>query len=164
MFSYLKSIKKRDPAARHYLQILLFYPGVKALFWHRIAHFFYRMKFKLVGEMISYFVRMVHGIEIHSNATIGKRLFIDHGMGVVIGETTVIGDDCLIYQGATLGGTGKEHKKRHPTLGNNVMVGAGAKILGNITIGNNVKIGANTVVLRDVPDGETIVGPKGQVI
>jgi len=164
MFSYLKSIKKRDPAARHYLQILLFYPGVKALFWHRIAHFFYRMKLKLVGEMISYFVRMVHGIEIHPNATIGKRLFIDHGMGVVIGETTVIGDDCLIYQGATLGGTGKEHKKRHPTLGNNVMVGAGAKILGNITIGNNVKIGANTVVLRDVPDGETIVGPKGQVI
>jgi serine O-acetyltransferase len=164
MFSYLKSIKKRDPAARHYLQILLFYPGVKALFWHRIAHFFYRMKLKLVGEMISYLVRMVHGIEIHPNATIGKRLFIDHGMGVVIGETTVIGDDCLIYQGATLGGTGKEHKKRHPTLGNNVMVGAGAKILGNITIGNNVKIGANTVVLRDVPDGETIVGPKGQVI
>jgi serine O-acetyltransferase len=164
MFSYLKSIKKRDPAARHYLQILLFYPGVKALFWYRIAHFFYRMKLKLVGEMISYFVRMVHGIEIHPNATIGKRLFIDHGMGVVIGETAVIGDDCLIYQGATLGGTGKEHKKRHPTLGNNVMVGAGAKILGNITIGNNVKIGANTVVLRDVPDGETIVGPKGQVI
>ncbi len=164
MFSYLKSIKKRDPAARHYLQILLFYPGVKALFWHRIAHFFYRMKLKLIGEMISYFVRMVHGIEIHPNATLGKRLFIDHGMGVVIGETTVIGDDCLIYQGATLGGTGKEHKKRHPTLGNNVMVGAGAKILGNITIGNNVKIGGNTVVLRDVPDGETIVGPKGQVI
>jgi len=164
MFSYLKSIKKRDPAARHYLQILLFYPGVKALFWYRIAHFFYRLKLKLVGEMISYFVRMVHGIEIHPNATIGKRLFIDHGMGVVIGETAVIGDDCLIYQGATLGGTGKEHKKRHPTLGNNVMVGAGAKILGNITIGNNVKIGANTVVLRDVPDGETIVGPKGQVI
>ena len=164
MFKYLKSIKNRDPSARHYLQILLFYPGVKALFWHRIAHFMYKIKLKLVGEFISYLVRNIYGIEIHPNAKIGKRLFIDHGLGVVIGETAIIGDDCLIYQGVTLGGTGKEHKKRHPTLGNNVMVGAGAKILGNITIGDNVKIGANTVVVHDIIAGQTVVGTKGRVI
>lgn len=164
MFRYFKSIKERDPSARNFLQILLFYPGVKALFWHRIAHFLYKIKLKLLGEMISFFVRNVYSIDIHPNAQIGKRLFIDHGLGVVIGETSIIGDDCLIYQGVTLGGTGKEHCKRHPTLGNNVMVGAGAKILGNITIGDNVKIGANTVVIHSISAGETVVGTKGRVI
>jgi serine O-acetyltransferase len=164
MFSYLKSIKARDPAARSYLQIILLYPGVKAIFWYRIAHFLFKIKLKLLAEAIMYFVRMVHGIEIHPAAKIGKRLFIDHGMGVVIGETAVIGDDCLMYHGSTLGGTGKEHCKRHPTIGNNVLIGAGAKVLGNITIGDNVKIGANTVVTQDVPANCTIVGPKGKII
>jgi serine O-acetyltransferase len=164
MFSYLKSVKERDPAARNYLQIILLYPGVKAIFWYRIAHFLYKIKLKLIAETIMYFVRMIHGIEIHPAAKIGKRLFIDHGMGVVIGETAIIGDDCLMYHGSTLGGTGKEHKKRHPTLGNNVMVGAGAKILGNITIGDNAKVGANAVVLHDVPTGKTVVGEKGRII
>ncbi|NLD26810.1 MAG: serine O-acetyltransferase [Acholeplasmataceae bacterium] len=164
MFAYLKSIKARDPAARNYLQIILLYPGVKAIFWYRIAHFFYKIKLRLLAEMIMYFVRMIHGIEIHPAAKIGKRLFIDHGMGVVIGETAVIGDDCLMYHGATLGGTGKEHCKRHPTIGNNVMIGAGAKVLGNITIGDNVKIGANTVVTENIPPDRTVVGPKGKII
>lgn len=164
MFAYLKSIKARDPAARNYLQIILLYPGVKAIFWYRIAHFFYKIKLRLLAEMIMYFVRMIHGIEIHPAAKIGKRLFIDHGMGVVIGETAVIGDDCLMYHGATLGGTGKEHCKRHPTIGNNVMIGAGAKVLGNITIGDNVKIGANTVVTENIPPDRTVVGSKGKII
>ena len=165
MFSYLRSIKERDPAARHYLQIILFYPGVKAVFWYRVANFLYtKLKLKLLGEFIMFMVRTIHGIEIHPAARIGKRLFIDHGSGVVIGETTVIGDDCTIYQGATLGGTGKERCMRHPTLGNNVMVGAGARILGNITIGDNVKIGANAVVLDDVEEGKTVVGIKGRTL
>ena len=164
MFSFLRSVKERDPAARSYLQIILFYPGVKAIFWYRIAHFLYKIKLKLLAECIMYFVRMVHGIEIHPAANIGKRLFIDHGMGVVIGETAVIGDDCTMYHGATLGGTGKEHCKRHPTVGNNVMIGAGAKVLGNISIGDNAKIGANAVVTRDVPAGATVVGTTGKII
>ncbi len=164
MFSYLRSIKERDPAARNYLQIILFYPGVKAIFFYRIAHFLFKIKLKLLAEGIMYLVRMLYGIEIHPAAKIGKRLFIDHGMGVVIGETAIIGDDCLMYHGSTLGGTGKDHCKRHPTLGNKVMIGAGAKVLGNITIGDNVKIGANTVVTQHVPDGKTIVGVKGRII
>ncbi|HHX79615.1 MAG TPA: serine O-acetyltransferase [Acholeplasmataceae bacterium] len=164
MFAYLRSIKARDPAARNYFQIILFYPGVKAIFFYRIAHFLYKIKLKLIAEGIMYFVRMLYGIEIHPAAKIGKRLFIDHGMGVVIGETAIIGDDCLMYHGSTLGGTGKEHCKRHPTLGNNVLIGAGAKVLGNIIIGDNVKIGANAVVTQDVPAGKTVVGVKGRII
>lgn len=164
MLAYLKSVKERDPAARSYLQMILLYPGVKAIFWYKIAHFLYQRRLRLAAEWIMYLVRKFHGIEIHPAAKIGKRLFIDHGTGVVIGETAIIGDDCLIYQGATLGGTGKEHAKRHPTLGNNVMVGAGAKILGNITIGDNAKIGANAVVLHHVAAGETVVGAKGFVV
>jgi serine O-acetyltransferase len=164
MFEFLRSIKKRDPAARSYIQILLLYPGVKAIFLYRIANFFYRNKLKIIGEVIMYFVRVIHGIEIHPGAKIGKRLFIDHGLGVVIGETAVIGDDCLLYHGATLGGTGKDKNKRHPNLGNNVMVGAGAKILGNITIGDNVKIGANAVVIKDVPANSTVIGEKAKII
>ena len=164
---FFKSIKQRDPAARSNLQILLFYPGVKAVIRYRIANFFYRIKFKFIARWISYSARFWTGIEIHPSAQIGKNLFIDHGMGVVIGETAKIGDNCTIYQGATLGGTGKERGKRHPTLKDNVTVGAGAKVLGNITIGNNVKIGANSVVLTDVPDDCTVVGvgriiPRGQ--
>ena len=155
---FFKSIKQRDPSAPNSLQIFLFYPGVKALIWYRVARFFYKIRFKFVARWLSYLCRFFTGIEIHPAAKIGKRLFIDHGMGVVIGETAVIGDDCTIYQNATLGGTGKERNKRHPTLGNNVTVGAGAKVLGNIVIGSNVKIGANTTVLSNVPDNATVVG------
>lgn len=156
-----KSIKQRDPAAKNWLQILLLYPGVKTIIYYRIAHFFYKIKLKFIAQLIMYNVRVRFAIDIHPGCTIGKRLFIDHGAGVVIGETTIIGDDCTIYQGVSLGGTGKEKGKRHPTIGSNVMIGAGAKILGNITIGNNVKIGANTIVLKDVPNDATIVGAKG---
>lgn len=155
---FFKSIKMRDPAARNSLEIFLLYPGVHALIWHRVAHFFYIIHLRFIARLIMNLTRFRTGIEIHPAAQIGKNLFIDHGMGVVIGETAIIGDDCTIYQGVTLGGTGKEHNKRHPTLGNNVVVGAGAKVLGNITIGNNVKIGANSVVLKDVPDDCTVVG------
>ena len=163
MFRYLKSVKRRDPAARNYLQIILLYPGVKAIFWYRVARMFYLIKLKLIAEIIMYFVRVIHGIDIHPGAKIGKNLFIDHGMGVVIGETAIIGDDCTMYHGSTLGGTGKEHAKRHPTLKNNVMIGAGAKVLGDIVIGNNVKIGANAVVTFDVPDNKTVIGQKATV-
>lgn len=156
-----KSVKQRDPAAKNWLQILLLYPGVKAIIYYRIAHFFYKIKLKFIAQIIMYSVRVRFAIDIHPACTIGKRLFIDHGIGVVIGETTIIGDDCIIYQGVSLGGTGKEKGKRHPTIGSNVMIGAGAKILGNITIGNNVKIGANTIVLKDVPNNATVVGAKG---
>ena len=160
---FFASIKQRDPAARNNLEILLLYSGVHAVLWYRISHFFYRIKFKFLARWIMTFTRFRTGIEIHPAAQIGKNLFIDHGMGVVIGETAVIGDNCTIYQGVTLGGTGKEHNKRHPTLGDNVIVGAGAKVLGNISIGNNVKIGANSVVLKDVPDNCTVVG-VGRII
>ena len=155
---YFKSVKERDPAARNWL---LLYPGVKALIYYRIAHFFYKIKLKFIAEFIMYIVRVRFTIDIHPGCKIGKRLFIDHGAGVVIGETSIIGDDCTIYQGVSLGGTGKEKGKRHPTVGNNVMIGAGSKILGNITIGNNAKIGANTVVLSSVPENATVVGYKG---
>ena len=155
---FYESIKQRDPAARNSFEIFLLYPGVHALIWYRVSHFFWRIKFKFTARLIMNAARASTGVEIHPAARIGKRLFIDHGMGVVIGETTVIGDDCTIYQGVTLGGTGKDSSKRHPTLCNNVVVGAGAKVLGNITVGNNVKIGANSVVLKDIPDDCTVVG------
>lgn len=160
---YFKSIKVRDPAARHFLQILLCYPGVHALIWYRIAHFFWRIHFKLLAELITYLVRCHINIEIHPGATIGKNFFIDHGTGVVIGETTIIGANCTLYHGVTLGGHGTEHGKRHPTVLDNVMIGAGATVLGNITIGNDAKIGANATVLQDVPDGATVIGVKGTV-
>ena len=155
---FFKSIKQRDPAARCALEIFLLYPGVHAIIWHRVAHFFYVIHLRFLARLLSQLCRFFTGIEIHPGAKIGKNLFIDHGMGVVIGQTAVIGDNCTIYQGATLGGTGKEHNKRHPTLGNNVVVGAGAKVLGNITVGDNVKIGANSVVLKNVPSDTTVVG------
>ncbi|CCH67074.1 Serine acetyltransferase [Richelia intracellularis HH01] len=157
-------IFERDPAARHWLEVLFCYPGLQALLFHRLAHRLYNIGIPFVPRLISHISRFITGIEIHPGATVGNSVFIDHGMGVVIGETSVIGDYTLIYQGVTLGGTGKESGKRHPTLGENVVVGAGAKVLGNILIGNNVRIGAGSVVLRDVPSDCTVVGIPGRVI
>ncbi|HPN65549.1 MAG TPA: serine O-acetyltransferase [Candidatus Goldiibacteriota bacterium] len=160
----IKTVFKRDPAAKNILEVIFMYPGLHAIMSHRIANFLYRIKIPFIPRMISAFNRFFTGIEIHPGAKIGKRFFIDHGMGVVIGETAIIGDDVLLYQGVTLGGTGKEKGKRHPTLGNDVVVGTGAKVLGNINIGNNVKIGAGSVVIHDVPDGSTVVGVPGVVV
>ncbi|NLK62123.1 MAG: serine O-acetyltransferase [Fusobacteria bacterium] len=164
MFEDLKIVKKRDPAAKNYLQIILFYPGYQAIYWHRIAHFFYKIKLFFLSFFIMTTVRFFTGIEIHPAAKIGRRVFIDHGMGVVIGETAVIGDDVTLYQGVTLGGTGKETGKRHPTIQNNVVIGAGAKILGSFVVGNNVNIGANAVVLSNVPENSTVVGIPGRIV
>ncbi|MEL6250272.1 MAG: serine O-acetyltransferase, partial [Cyanobacteria bacterium J06627_15] len=157
-------IFERDPAARSRLEVLLCYPGLQALLLHRIANRLWQQNLPLIPRVLSHIARFLTGIEIHPGATIGQGVFIDHGMGVVIGETAILGDYVLIYQGVTLGGTGKETGKRHPTLGNNVIVGAGAKVLGNITIGNNVRIGAGSVVLRDVPSDCTVVGVPGRVV
>ena len=157
-------IFERDPAARNWLEVLVCYPGLQALFLHRFAHWLYKVGIPFFPRLISHLARFLTGIEIHPGAQIGQGVFIDHGMGVVIGETAIIGDRCLIYQGVTLGGTGKETGKRHPTLGENVVVGGGAKVLGNILIGNNVRIGAGSVVLRDVPSNCTVVGIPGRVI
>lgn len=154
----------RDPAARNWLEVLLFYPGLQALSLHRFAHWLHLLGLPLIPRLISYLSRFMTGIEIHPGAKIGKGVFIDHGMGVVIGETAIVGDYALIYQGVTLGGTGKESGKRHPTLGENVVVGAGAKVLGNLQIGSNVRIGAGSVVLRDVPSDCTVVGIPGRVL
>ena len=156
-------VKEKDPAARSSLEILLTYSGLKAVRSYRRAHWFYQHKWFTIARIISQRERHKTGIEIHPGAQIGKGLFIDHGMGVVIGETTVIGDNCLLYQGVTLGGTGKDKGKRHPTLGDNVMVGAGAKVLGPINIGNNVKVAANAVVLKDIPDNCTAVGVPARI-
>ena len=153
-----KNIQQKDPAARNIFEVILLYPGFHALFFHRIAHFFYNIKLFFIARLISQLTRFFTGIEIHPGATIGKRRMIDHGMGIVIGETATIGNNCTIYHNSTLGGTGKDKYKRHPDLGNNVMVGSGAKVLGPIKIGNNVKIGANSVVLNDIPDNVTVVG------
>ena len=157
-------IFERDPAARNWLEVLFCYPGLQALLFHRLAHWLYSIGIPFIPRLISHISRFITGIEIHPGATIGHGVFIDHGMGVVIGETAIIGDYSLIYQGVTLGGTGKESGKRHPTLGENVVIGAGAKVLGNILIGNNVRIGAGSVVLRDVPSDCTVVGVPGRVV
>ncbi|NEQ39427.1 MAG: serine O-acetyltransferase [Okeania sp. SIO3I5] len=154
----------RDPAARNWLEVLTCYPGFHALVFHRIAHSLYSQKVPFLPRLISHIARFLTGIEIHPGAVIGQGVFIDHGMGVVIGETAIVGNYCLIYQGVTLGGTGKETGKRHPTLGENVVVGGGAKVLGNINIGSNVRIGASSVVLRDVPSDCTVVGIPGRVV
>ncbi len=159
----LRTIYERDPAARNWLEVLFCYPGLQALMFHRLAHWLYKRDIPFIPRLISQISRFLTGIEIHPGAKIGKGVFIDHGMGVVIGETAVVGDYALIYQGVTLGGTGKETGKRHPTLGNNVVVGAGAKVLGNIRIGDNVRIGAGSVVLRDVPSNTTVVGIPGRI-
>ena len=162
----LSRIMENDPAARSKIEVFLVYPSVHALIAYRIAHFLYNKKIFLLARIISQLARFFTGIEIHPGATIGKRLFIDHGMGVVIGETTIIGDDCLLYQGVTLGGvgTGEHTCKRHPTLHNNVMISAGAKIIGDITIGDNSIVGANSVVLKDVPPNCTVVGVPGMIV
>ena len=156
-------VKEKDPAARSSLEILLTYSGLKAVRSYRRAHWFYQHKWFTIARIISQRARHKTGIEIHPGAQIGKGLFIDHGMGVVIGETTIIGDNCLLYQGVTLGGTGKDKGKRHPTLGDNVMVGAGAKVLGPINIGSNVKVAANAVVLSDIPENCTAVGVPARI-
>lgn len=157
-------IFERDPAARNWLEVLFCYPGWQALIWHRMAHQLWLYKIPLVPRLISHLGRFLTGIEIHPGAIIGKGVFIDHGMGVTIGETAIIGDYCSIYQDVTLGGTGDRNCKRHPTLGDNVTVGAGAKILGNIYIGDRVRIGASSVVLTDVPADCTVVGVPGRIV
>ena len=165
LYEDAKNIKRKDPAARSILEVILLYPGFHALVYHRICHFLYNNKLKFLARLLSQIARHFTGIEIHPGATIGRRLFIDHGMGVVIGETAVVGDDCIIYHAVTLGGTGKDKIKRHPTLGNNVLVGAGAKVLGPIFIANNVKIGAGTVVVEEcLKENSTIVGLKGKIV
>ena len=161
---YVASVFDRDPAAKSWIEVLLCYPGLHALWAHRINHWLWTHHLRLLARFLSQGSRLLTGIEIHPGAQIGRRFFIDHGMGVVIGETTIIGDDVTLYQGVTLGGTGKEKGKRHPTLGNNVVVGGGAKILGNITLGENCRVGAGSVVLNDVPDNSTIVGVPGHII
>ena len=157
-------IRESDPAARNAVEILLTYPTLRAIRSYRLAHWFYMRKYYTIARIISQRARNKTGIEIHPGATIGRGLFIDHGMGVVIGETAVVGDNCLLYQGVTLGGTGKDKGKRHPTLGNNVLVGAGAKVLGPFTVGNNVKIAANAVVLNAIPDDCTAVGVPARIV
>ena len=158
------TIFREDPAAKSVLEIILCYPGFHAVLLHRLAHKLYRWRLRVLARCVSQAARFLTGIEIHPGAQIGRRFFIDHGMGVVIGETTEIGDDVLLYQGVTLGGTGKEKGKRHPTIGNQVVIGTGAKVLGNIRIGNHVKIGAGSVVVHPVPDHSTVVGVPGRVV
>lgn len=159
MIDFLKAYKKLDPSASGLLEIFLLYPGPKAIFIHRIAHVFYKIRFKLIARLFSEIARWITGIEIHPGATIGQRLVIDHGMGVVIGETAIIGNDCLIFHGVTLGGTSKnKNVRRHPKIGNNVMIGAGAKVLGQIEVSDFVKIGANSVVTTDCPSHSTVAG------
>ena len=168
MFKIIKSdiqiIRERDPAAKGILEIFLCYPGFQAIFMHRFTHKLWKLKFPLVPRVLSQINRSLTGIEIHPGAKIGKKVFIDHGMGVVIGETAEIGNNCLLYQGVTLGGTGKSHGKRHPTLEENVVVGAGAKVLGSITVGANTRIGAGSVVVRSVKGNSTVVGVPGRVV
>jgi serine O-acetyltransferase len=159
----VKNVQKRDPAASSIWEVVLLYQGLHALIHYRIANYFYKKNIFLIARLISQVSRFFTGIEIHPGAAVGKDFFIDHGMGVVIGETAIIGDNVLLYQGATLGGTGLEKGKRHPTIGNNVVIGAGAKVLGNITIGDNSYIGANAVVIRDVPTNSTVVGVPGRI-
>ena len=168
MFEKIKSdlsiVFDRDPAARSYLEIITTYPGVHAILFHRLAHFFWRIKLYWIARVTSYLSRIITGIEIHPGAIIGRRFFIDHGMGVVIGETAIIGDDCTIYHGVTLGGTSWKQGKRHPTLEDKVVIGAGAKILGPVTIGSNAKIGSNAVVVKDIPKNATAVGIPARLV
>ena len=161
---HITSIMERDPAPKSRLEVLLCYPGLHAVWIYRLTHQLYKARLFLVARLISQWARAVTGVEIHPGAEIGKRLFIDHGMGVVFGETAVVGDDVTIYQGVTLGGTGKDKGKRHPTIRNGVVIGAGAQVLGNITVGENSRVGAASVVIDDVPDNSTIVGVPGHII
>ena len=160
----LEAYQRNDPAARSKLEVLLLYNGVHAIILYRISHWLWTHHLHFLARLISQFAKWLTGVEIHPAATIGRRLVIDHGTGIVIGATTEIGDDCLIYQGVTLGGTGIVQGKRHPTLGNNVMVGCGAKVLGAIKVGNNSRVAANSVVLREVPENSTVVGVPGRIV
>jgi serine O-acetyltransferase len=160
----IDTIFRGDPAAKSAVEIFFCYPGFHAILLHRVGHRLHRAGFTLTARILSQFIRALTGIEIHPGAKIGRRCFIDHGMGVVIGETSEIGDDVLLYQSVTLGGTGKERGKRHPTIGNSVVIGTGAKILGGITIGSHTKIGAGSVVIHSVPDNSTVVGVPGRVV
>lgn len=160
----IQTIYENDPAARSLAEVILCYPGLHAIIAYRLAHRLYKWHLKLIARMISYLTRIITGIEIHPAARIGRRFFIDHGEGVVIGETTIIGDDVLLYQQVTLGGTGQDSGKRHPTIGNHVIVGAGAKVLGGIIIADHVRIGAGSVVISDVPSHSTVVGVPGRIV
>ncbi|MGG6312236.1 serine O-acetyltransferase [Paenibacillus macerans] len=162
--SDIQAVFDNDPAARSWFEVIFTYSGLHAIWSHRFAHYFYRRRWFTIARMISQISRFFTGIEIHPGARIGNRLFIDHGMGVVIGETCEIGDDVVIYQGVTLGGSGKEKGKRHPTVGSNVVIGSGAKVLGSFRIGDQANIGANSVVLKEVPAGSTVVGIPGKVV
>lgn len=159
-----KNIALKDPAAKNIFYVIFLYPGFHILIFHRLAHFLYNINLKFLARFLSQIARFFTGIEIHPGAKIGRRLFIDHGMGIVVGETAQIGNDCTIYHAVTLGGVGTEKKKRHPTIGNNVMIGCGAKVLGAIIIGDNVKIGANAVVLKDILSDNTVVGIPGNIV
>lgn len=160
----IQTVLRKDPAARNALEVLICYPGIWALIWHKPAHFLYKHNMKLLARVISQVTRFFTGIEIHPGAQIGRRCFIDHGMAVVIGETTEIGDDVTLYQGVTLGGTGKDSGKRHPTIGNRVIVSSGAKVLGPFTVGDDVKIGSGSIVLNEIPPGCTVVGIPGKIV
>ena len=160
----ISAVNDRDPAARNFLEILINYPGFHAIFWHRIANILWTFRLKLIARLLSNILRTLTGIEIHPAAKIGEGFFIDHGMGVVIGETSEIGTNVTIYQGVTLGGVSANSGKRHPTIGDNVIVGAGSKILGPLIIGENTKIGANSVVIDDIPENSTVVGVPGKVV
>ncbi len=171
MVSFFHSVREdvaavfeSDPAARSYFEVLICYPGLHAVWAHHLSHWLWRHGMRFLARFVSQLARFFTGIEIHPGAEIGRRLFIDHGMGTVIGETAIVGDDVTLYQGVTLGGTGKEKGKRHPTLGNNISIGSGAKLLGNITIGDNCRVGAGSVVLRNVPPNSTIVGVPGHIV
>src|ERR1700723_1904782 len=171
MTSFFRSVREdiaavfeSDPAARSYLEVFLLYPGLHDPWLHHVSHWLWRHGMRFLARYVSQVSRFYTGIEIHPGAEIGHRLFIDHGMGTVIGETAIVGDDCTLYQGVTLGGTGKEKGKRHPTLGNNISIGSGAKLLGNITVGDNCRVGAGSVVLRSVPANSTIVGVPGHIV
>jgi len=171
MISFFRSAREdvaavfaSDPAARSYLEVLLLYPGLHAVWMHHLSHWLWQHRMRFLARYVSQIARLFTGIEIHPGAELGRRLFIDHGMGTVIGETAIVGDDVTLYQGVTLGGTGKEKGKRHPTLGNNISIGSGAKLLGNITVGDNCRVGAGSVVLRSVPANSTIVGVPGHIV
>ena len=164
LMTEIQAALERDPAARSGWEVLLLYPSLQAIACHRVAHLLHRLRLRFLARLISQTARGLTGIEIHPGATIGRGLFIDHGMGVVIGETAAIGDHVTLFQGVTLGGTGKEKGKRHPTIGNNVVIGAGAKVLGSFAIGDNVAIGANAVVVREVPPNSVVVGVPGRIV
>ena len=164
LIEFLNVYKKKDPASRTYFEILLCYPGIHSIFFHKISNTIWKLNIKTLARFSSHFARLLTGIEIHPAVKIGKNLFIDHGMGIVIGETTLIGDNVTIYQGVTLGGTKSVREKRHPTISDNVIIGAGAKILGPIKIGKNSKIGANSVVTKNIPSNATVVGVPGRII